>query len=267
MSIPEAVRDAALFPADDLPETPPQHPYQVVRREGFAVGMFAGFSFGTVDVRSVAEHDLERTVSEARGILLAHGLQKAAWSVPEAAFPPRLVDRLAGFGMTPYDEPPFEPRRASLVLVAPPASSPAEVTARPAKTFDEYRAASRVSVDAFQMSDDDRRALETQEELLWGIESSWPHYQTFVAIIDGQVVGSAGSIYGASAVYLAGGSTREDARGRGAYRALVLARWSAAVERGTPALTVAAESMSRPILERLGFVNVGWTDCLIDRFA
>ena len=117
------------------------------------------------------------------------------------------------------------------------------------------------------MSDDDKRALETQEELLWGIESSWPHYQTFVAIIDGQIVGSAASIYGSSAVFLAGGSTREDARGRGAYRALVLARWSAAVARGTPALTVGAESMSRPILERLGFVNVGWTDCLIDRFA
>jgi hypothetical protein len=56
-------------------------------------------------------------------------------------------------------------------------------------------------------------------------------------------------------------------RGRGAYRALVRARWDAAVDRGTPALTVGAESMSRPILARLGFVNVGWTDCLIDRFA
>ena len=64
---------------------------------------------------------------------------------------------------------------------------------------------------------------------------------------------------------LAGGSTREEMRGRGAYRALVRARWDAAVERGTPALTVGAESMSRPILERLGFIDVGWTGCLTDR--
>ncbi|MCY7304499.1 MAG: GNAT family N-acetyltransferase, partial [Thermoleophilia bacterium] len=135
------------------------------------------------------------------------------------------------------------------------------------ETLDEYRAASRVSVDAFRMSEDDRRALEAQEELLWGLETSWPHYRTFVAILDGQIVGAAASIYGANAVSLAGGSTREDARGRGAYRALVRARWDAAVERGTPALTVGAESMSRPILERLGFVKVGWTDCLIDRFV
>ena len=180
MPIPEAVRDAALFPADDLPDTPPQHPFQQVRREGFVVGLWAGFSFGTVDVRSIAEPDLGRTVTEARGILSASGLQKAAWNVPEAASPPSLVDRLAEFGMTPYDEPPFEARRASLVLVEPPESGPPEVTARPAKSFDEYRKASRVSVDAFQMSDDDKRALETQEELLWGIESSWPHhYGTF----------------------------------------------------------------------------------------
>jgi hypothetical protein len=37
------------------------------------------------------------------------------------------------------------------------------------------------------------------------------------------------------------------------YRSLVRARWDYAVERGTPALTVQAGRMSRPILERLGF--------------
>jgi hypothetical protein len=33
----------------------------------------------------------------------------------------------------------------------------------------------------------------------------------------------------------------------------VLARWDLAVERGTPALTVQAGRMSRPICERMGF--------------
>ncbi|MCY7304306.1 MAG: hypothetical protein LH654_15010, partial [Thermoleophilia bacterium] len=108
MSISGAVRDAALFPADDLPDTPALHPYQSVRREGFVIGLFEGFSSGVVDVRSIAEEDLERTVGEAREILSAHGLRKGAWSVPEAAEPPGLVDRLAGFGMVPYDEPPFQ---------------------------------------------------------------------------------------------------------------------------------------------------------------
>ena len=53
-----------------------------------------------------------------------------------------------------------------------------------------------------------------------------------------------------------GGSTAEWARGRGAYRAIVRARWDEAVRRGTPALAVGAGAMSRPILERLGFVQV-----------
>jgi hypothetical protein len=53
---------------------------------------------------------------------------------------------------------------------------------------------------------------------------------------------------------MAGGATLPEARGRGAYGALVVARWEAAVARGTPALVTHAGSMSRPILERVGFV-------------
>lgn len=265
MLISEAVRNAALFPADDLPDPPPRHPYKVVRRRGFAVGVFPGMSFGTVSVRAIGDGDLDRTVGEARQILAAHGLRKGAWFVPEAASPPRLAERLVGLGFVPSDEPPLEPRHASLVLVEPPEAAPLDVRARPAETFAEYQAAARLGEDAFKISDTDRRAFEAQQELLWEFESVGSDYQTFIAIIDDQIVGTAASIYGASAVFLSGGSTREDMRGRGAYRALVRARWDAAVERGTPALTVGAESMSRPILEQLGFINVGWADCLIDR--
>ena len=64
------------------------------------------------------------------------------------------------------------------------------------------------------------------------------------------------AVYTRAGGYLLGGATAEWARGRGAYRAVVRARWDAAVERGTPALAVGAGSMSRPILERLGFEQV-----------
>lgn len=265
MPIPDVVREAAVFLIDSLPDPPPGHPFRVVRREGFSVGMFEGMSFGAVDVRSIAEKDIGRIVAEAREILAENGRGKGAWSIPEAASPPRLVDRLAEFGMVPYDEPPFEPRRASLVLVQPPSPGPQHVTARPAETLDEFRAASRITDEAFHLSEDDRRAFEALEERAWGFEHSWGKYRTFVAVVDGQIVGTAASIYGTDAAFLMGGSTREDMRGRGVYRALIRARWDDAVNRGTPALAVGAESMSRPILERLGFVNVGWTDCLIDR--
>jgi predicted acetyltransferase len=53
-----------------------------------------------------------------------------------------------------------------------------------------------------------------------------------------------------------GGAVLPEARGRGAYRALVRARWDDAVARGTPALTVGAGPMSEPILRRLGFEQI-----------
>jgi hypothetical protein len=49
----------------------------------------------------------------------------------------------------------------------------------------------------------------------------------------------------------AGGSVARWAQGRGAYRALVRARWEAAG--GLPLVTQARPETSQPILERLGF--------------
>jgi hypothetical protein len=45
------------------------------------------------------------------------------------------------------------------------------------------------------------------------------------------VIGCAAVFLGEHAVYLMGGSVRAEMRGRGAYRALVRARWDVAVER------------------------------------
>ena len=64
------------------------------------------------------------------------------------------------------------------------------------------------------------------------------------------------AIYTVAGGYLMGGSTATWARGRGACRAVVRARWDEAVRRGTPALAVGAGPMSQPILERLGFEQV-----------
>ena len=101
---------------------------------------------------------------------------------------------------------------------------------------------------------------------MWELQcSEHPSERTFVALVDGEVVGQAAVIFGAHAGFLVGGSTKKEMRGRGVYRALVRARWDAAVERGTPALTVKAGRMSHPILERLGFQVIGWENWLLDR--
>jgi hypothetical protein len=62
------------------------------------------------------------------------------------------------------------------------------------------------------------------------------------------------------------GSTLPEWRGRGAYRALVRARWDDAVVAGTPALVTQAGRMSLPILERIGFVAVCEIRALMDDF-
>jgi GNAT superfamily N-acetyltransferase len=114
------------------------------------------------------------------------------------------------------------------------------------------------------MDEEQRRAFEARAERQWDIEDEQLAAALFVALIDGEVVASARALFGRTAVFLTGGGTRPSQRGRGAYRALVRARWEAAVEHGTPVLTTSAGAMSRPILERLGFSTVGWIDCLQD---
>jgi GNAT superfamily N-acetyltransferase len=86
------------------------------------------------------------------------------------------------------------------------------------------------------------------------------------AWLDGQLVGAGTSCTTPHGLALFGGATLPEARGRGAYRALVRARWEHAVAGGTPALLTQAGAMSRPILERLGFQRVGHIDMLIDEF-
>lgn len=56
-----------------------------------------------------------------------------------------------------------------------------------------------------------------------------------------------------------GGATVADWRGRGIYRSLVRLRAQHAAEAGVPYLQVDASPDSRPILERLGLVQVDWT--------
>jgi hypothetical protein len=46
----------------------------------------------------------------------------------------------------------------------------------------------------------------------------------------------------------------------------VTTRWKLAVGRGTPALTVQAARMSRPVLERLGFEFIAQMPMYIDEF-
>lgn len=78
----------------------------------------------------------------------------------------------------------------------------------------------------------------------------------WLAYVDGEPVAYANAIACAHGLFLTGGVTVPEARGRGAYRALVRARWDEAVRLGTPALVVHAEEASRRVLTGIGFREV-----------
>ena len=104
-----------------------------------------------------------------------------------------------------------------------------------------------------------------------GWREAWNEQQdrsrTFVALVDGRIVAHGSSTYTEHGVTLNGGSTAPDARGRGAYRALVSARWDDAVAHGIPVVVTQAGAMSRPILEHVGFVEVARIWVLLDDFT
>ena len=92
-----------------------------------------------------------------------------------------------------------------------------------------------------------------------------PDTVVYLAYVDGKPVARATGSFSEHGVTLFGGSVLPEARGRGAYRALVRARWDDAVARGTPLAVTDAGSQSRPILARLGFREVCTIRALVDR--
>jgi GNAT superfamily N-acetyltransferase len=140
----------------------------------------------------------------------------------------------------------------------------AGIEARPVASFEEFREANAVAFAAFGSlppTDEARERARYEEQASAGLS------RTFVALADGRIVGAGTSTYLDRAVTLNGGSVAPDARGRGAYRALVRARWEDAAARGTPVLVTQAGRMSAPILLRLGFQEVARIHILIDRFG
>lgn len=96
------------------------------------------------------------------------------------------------------------------------------------------------------MAEDMRRQLTEEPEYI----------QFFAAYADGAPVSAAWIFYAPQNPFagLFGGGTLAEHRGKGYYSALVAARAKAAKQRGVDWLYVDASPMSRPILERIGFI-------------
>jgi GNAT superfamily N-acetyltransferase len=205
------------------------------------------------------------TVDETRALvhelLRERGRDACSWEIGSSATPPDLVERLYERGLVDDDDSDV----IGMLLTEPPPPVPEGAEARPVRDFAEFAAASRVANLAFGMPDDASHEERDRARYEEGLELGY--WKTFVALLDGEIVASANSTYVDGAVTLNGGAVLPHARGRGAYRALVSARWDDAVARGTPALVTQAGRMSAPILGRLGFREVARIKILVDRFG
>ncbi len=197
--------------------------------------------------------EVEDVRDEIHGHLRAKGRTSCTWEVGTHATPADLVERLFALGLV-EDSIPLA---VGMVLSEPPAHAPPEVEVRRAETDDERLASARIAAVAF--GGPIPTAVKPRE-----VD---PNNLEYLAYVDGEPVARASGSFSEHGVTLFGGATLPEARGRGAYRALVAARWEDAVARGTPALVTQASPMSRPILARLGFEEVCEIRILLDAFG
>lgn len=200
------------------------------------------------------------TVAEVRGLLRGRGRSAATWEVGPSSTPADLVERLQALGM----RPDREPLAVGMVLDRAPSDAPGDVTARRVESLAEYVTASDIGAAGFGAGNEtteQRRARATER---FAREQADGDHVTYLAWIGDEAVAFANAIYTDVGVVFSGGATLDHARGRGAYRALVHARWEDARRRGHDTVVTQAGAMSRPILRRVGFVEVCEVRILLD---
>jgi GNAT superfamily N-acetyltransferase len=217
-------------------------------------------AFTVVQRLRLREDDVEETVAELRTLLRDRGRLPCTWEIGTHATPAGLTDQLLGLGLEPFDEP----FAVGMVLDEEPPAGPPEIVVRRVSTAEEMAAAHRIARISFGHDDPDAVSLEEAARDLER-ERDKDSWASFLAFVEGEPVAQAQATFTAHGAVMNGGSTLPEARGRGAYRALVRARWDEARQRGTPSLITQAGGMSRPILERLGFREVCQIQILLDR--
>ena len=206
--------------------------------------------------------DVAAVVEAARAAARARNKPALAWYLgPERA---DLAAELERCGLVDREPPGL----VAMALVAPPNGrvNP-EINVRLVATWADYRAGHELQAEVFGLPEEGEQELRRRFEALRHPDKPGDGFQGFLAFLDGQAVGSAYALRGDAGVNLFAGAVREQARGRGVYRALVQARWEYAVGCRRPALTVQAGRMARPILERLGFSALGTVRVYVDELA
>ena len=250
------VRELAEYPNSYGPLGPGDERIETAR---YTLCLGSDLGSSTVQRQHFSAADVDTVLAEVRSLLRARGRYKTQWEIGSRAEPASLPDLLLQRGLV-RDK---EPYAVALVLKSEPPPAGPGIEARRVETFDEFVAAKEVQGHAFGMA-----AGEVPEDRAV-LAESWRDTPNLMhaAWFQGEMVSAGVSAPTPYGLLLYGGGTLPSARGRGAYRALIRARWDEAVALGTPALFTQAGSMSRPILEQIGFEAVGRVDMLLDEFG
>lgn len=219
-------------------------------------------AFTVVQRLQIAPDRVDAVVAEIRALLAARGRAASTWEIGPSATPCDLVARLGALGFAPFEEPFATGMVLRRALDATSAPGAPQVEARRAETVDEYVLAYQILNRVFgerTETADEREARAARDHARHAAGAGSVH----LGFLDGAAVAAASSMFVDGAVVLSGGATLPDARGKGAYRALVRSRYEEAALRGTPTLVIQAGNMSRPILERIGFEAVARIDILV----
>jgi hypothetical protein len=246
---------AVLALAEDLNANLPLRPgAERIEDSRFVIWMGAGRhpGFNVVQRLRLDPDGVPNAVHDVREVFASRGRVACTWEVGDSAAPADLAERLKAAGMRPDDEP----LAVGMVLDEPPPPPDTDLQVRPVQTVEDALAATEIQIECFGMDPADadearaitRRLFEEKQRLDLGKE--------FLALAGDRPVATGSAEFAGAGVVLSGGCTLPQARGRGAYRALVAARWDEAVRRATPVLVVQAGAMSRPILRRVGFREV-----------
>ena len=255
VSFHPVLREIAEYPNSFGPLGPKD---ERIETDRYTLCMGPGKTWNTVQRQRFRGEEVDDVLEEVRSLLRARGRGKTQWEVGSRAEPLDLVELLLARGLVPEKDP----YAVALVLTEtpPPVTG---IVARRVESFEEYAAANEVGWQAFQTPEDEvaeARALLPQR---WREAPIITH----AAWLNDEIVSAGTCAPTPHGLLLYGGATVSRARGRGAYRALLRARWDEAITRGTPALITQGGSMSRPILERLGFEPVGHVHMLLDEFG
>lgn len=205
---------------------------------------------------------VQANLEEIRDLMRERGRTAAAWTIGPSAAPDGIVDDLLASGLE------SESAEGSVILTlteAPHVAEPAGIVVRQVASYEDHLAALRVLSEGFSFSnhdaeDEQRRAREVFEE-----ERATGHASRLVAFDGDRPVATGHGRFSPLGLYVGGGATIPSDRSRGAFSALLAEAWRGALARGTPALVTFGNTMSAPILQKMGFRPLGRVRHLIDR--